>query len=113
MAWEIAMPQIVENTPQRLEVQSGSTRIVLDKQASTATLLRKFIFVPLKPAVVPLSDVEDIRLNVAVDAASHVELFRVALQLGSGGAWVLSANDKADAQSTVGALREFVGMPQA
>jgi hypothetical protein len=107
------MAQIVANTPQMLEVQSGSTKVVLDKQAATATLQRKFLFVPLKPAVVPLGDVDDIRLDVAVDSASRAEFYRIMLKLGSGGAWVLAAGDKADAQETIGALRAFMGMPQA
>jgi hypothetical protein len=107
------MAQIVVNTAQVLEVQSGSTKVVLDKQASTATLQRKFIFISLKPAVVPLSDLDDIRLDVGVDPASRAELYGIMLKLGSGGAWVLNANDKSDAQQAVGALRAFLGMPQA
>lgn len=107
------MAQIVANTAQLLEVQSGSTTVVLDKLAATATLQRKFLFFPLKPAVVPLADVDDIRLDVAVDSASRAEFYRIMVKLGSGGAWVLAADDKPGAQEAIGALRAFMGMPQA
>ena len=51
------MAKIVENTPQRLALQSGSTSVTLDKAAGTATLQRKIMFISLKPTSVPLTEI--------------------------------------------------------
>ena len=107
------MATIVENTPQRLALKSGSTSVTLDKAAGTATLQRKIMFVPLKPASVPLGDIADVTLDTVTDPMSHAEVDHAMLKLRAGGAWVLAASDKADARAAISAIRGFLGMPPA
>jgi hypothetical protein len=104
------MANVVESTPQRLVMKAGSNTLVLDKAAGTATLQRKLLFVPLKPASVPFSEIADVTLDTVVDAASHAEIEHAMLKLRSGGAWALAANDKKSAQAAIAAIREFVGL---
>ena len=108
-----AMAKIVENTPQRLVLQSGSTTVTLDKSAGTATLQRKIMFVSLKPASVPLAEIAEVSLDTVVDPASHAEIYHTMLKLRTGGGWVLAANDKKSALAAVAAIRGFLGMPAA
>ena len=107
------MAQIVENTPQRLALKSGSTVLTLDKGAGTATLQRKVMFVPLKPTIVPLADVADVTLDTVTDPMSHAEIDHAMLKLRAGGAWVLAANDRKSAQAAIAAIRGFLGLPPA
>jgi hypothetical protein len=107
------MAQIVENTPQRLVLKSGSTAVTLDKAASTATLQRKVMFVSLKPTTVPLADISDVALDTVTDPMSHAEIDHAMLKLRSGGGWVLAANDRKSALAAVAAIRGFLGMPPA
>ncbi len=107
------MAQIVVNTPQRLELQSGSTKVTFDKSENTATLQRKILFVSRKPQTVPLGEIADATLDSQVDPASRAEFFRTLLKLGSGGAWVLEARDKPGALGAIAAVRSFLGMPPA
>jgi hypothetical protein len=107
------MAKIVENTPQRLALQSGSTIVTLDKAAGTATLQRKIMFIPLKPTSVPLTEITDVMLDSVVDAASHAEIDHAMLKLRSGGGWALVADDKKSAHAAIAAIRAFLGMPPA
>ena len=104
------MANIVESTPQRLVLQSGSTKVTLDKTAGTATLQRKMMFVSLKPVEKPLNEIAEVTLDTVVDPASHAEIDHAMLKLRSGGGWVLAANDKAGAQKAIAAIREFLGL---
>jgi hypothetical protein len=106
------MAKIVENTPQRLALQSGSTIVTLDKAAGTATLQRKIMFIPLKPKSVPLTEITDVTLDSVVDAASHAEIDHAMLKLRTGG-WALAADDKKSAHAAIAAIRAFLGMPPA
>jgi hypothetical protein len=45
---------IIESTPRRLVLASGSTKLTLDKDAGKASLQRKFLFWNLKPTELPL-----------------------------------------------------------
>ena len=45
------MAKIVESTPQRMVLQSGSTTLTLDKSADKATMQRKLLFVVGKGGV--------------------------------------------------------------
>jgi hypothetical protein len=67
---------IIENSADRLALRSGSTTLVLDKKANTASLQRKMLFWNLKPLEAPLSDVTEVKLDVAVDRASGVDVDR-------------------------------------
>jgi len=107
------MAKIVENTPQCLALQSGSTTVTLDKPAGTATLQRKIMFISLKPTSVPLTEIADVSLDTVTDAASHAEIDRTVLKLRAGGGWALAANDKQSALAAIAAIRGFLGMPAA
>ncbi len=104
------MANIVESTAQRLVMKSGSNTLVLDKSAGTATLQRKLMFVPLKPASVPFSEIADVTLDTVVDPASHAEIEHAMLKLRTGGAWAMAANDKKSAQAAIAAIRAFIGL---
>jgi hypothetical protein len=107
------MAKILENSPQRLALQSGSTIVTLDKAAGTATLQRKIMFVSLKPTSVPLTEIADVTLDSVMDPASHAEIDHTMLKLRAGGGWVLAANDKKSALVANAAARSFLGMPAA
>ena len=53
----------VEFGQQRITLQSGSTTIVLDKTAGTATLQRKVLFWMMKPIERPLSGLVEARIH--------------------------------------------------
>ena len=100
----------IESTPRRLVLASGSTRLTLDKDAGKATLQRKFLFWNLKPTELPLSEFSSVTLDKAVDRASGVEIFHTMLVTRAGAAWAFPANDKAEAEKNMSALREFLAL---
>jgi hypothetical protein len=104
------MAQIVETTPQRLVLRSGSTTLTLDKAAGRATLQRKMLFWPLKPVEHSLADVTGTSVDVAVDRASGVEVCHTMLVMRTGDGWALPAADKKDAEASAKAVREFLGL---
>ena len=104
------MAKIIESTPQRLVLQSGSTTLTLDKAAATATLQRKIMFISLKPTSVPLAEIADVTLDTVTDPASHAEIDHAMLKLRAGGGWVLAANDRKGALAAIAAIREFLGL---
>jgi hypothetical protein len=101
---------IIENTPRRLVVTSGSTRLTLDKDAGKAVLQRKFLFWNQKPIELPLSDLTGVTLDKAVDRASGVEIFNTMLITRQGAGWALRANDKIEAEKDMAALRGFLAL---
>ena len=107
------MASIIENTPQRLAIKSGSTTVALDKSTGTATLQRKMLFFALKPVEQPLGEIAEVTLDVVVDPASHAEIYHAMLKLRGGGGWVLAADDKKQAEATASAIRGFLGLPAA
>ena len=102
------MPKI-DRSPQRLVLTSGSTAVVLDKEAQQAVLQRKLLFWARKPVVRPLSSLSDATVETNVDPASKAEISSVMLRLREGGGWMLSARDKSDANAAASAVREFLG----
>ena len=104
------MAKIAERTPQRMTLQSGSTKFVLDKETSKATMSRKLLLWALKPVEVPLADVVDVSVDAGVDRASGVEICNTVLVLRSGVAWSLPAADKKDAAETAAAIGNFLGL---
>ena len=100
----------IESTPRRLVLASGSTRLTLDKDAGKATLQRKFLFWNLKPTELPLSEFSSVTLDKAVDRASGVEIFHTMLVTQAGAAWAFPADDKAEAEKNMSALREFLAL---
>jgi hypothetical protein len=104
------MVKIIASTPQHMALQSGSTTLMLDKNAGRATLQRKLLFWSRKPLEAPLSDVKEITVDRAVDRASGVEVCNTMLVTGGGTAWALPAADKADAEKAAEAMRGFLGL---
>ena len=107
------MAKVIESTPQRLMLQSGSTTLTLDKAANTAVMQRKMLFWSLKPLSKPLADVTDVTLDAVVDRASGVEVCHAMLVMRSGEGWAMPANDKPSARAAIAAIREFVGLRPA
>jgi hypothetical protein len=104
------MAQILESVPQRMVLQSGSTKLTLDKNAGKAVMQRKLLFWSLKPVETPLSEVSEIAVDAGVDRASGVELCNTMLVTRAGAAWALPAADKKDAETTAAAVRDFLGL---
>ena len=104
---------ITERTPQRLALKSGSTTLTLDKQTGQAVLQRKLLFWKLKPAEAPLSDITDVTMDAGVDRASGVDVCNTMLVMRTGAGWAFPAADKKDAEASVAAIREFVGLAAA
>ena len=101
---------IVEDTPRRLVLASGSTRLSLDKDAGKASLQRKFLFWNLRPTELPLSEFSSVTLDKAVDRASGVEIFHTMLVTRTGAAWAFPADDKPEAEKNMVALRQFLAL---
>jgi hypothetical protein len=101
----------IDRDPQRLVLTSGSTTVVLDKEANQAVLQRKLLFWARKPVTVPLVSIADTRVETNIDSASKAEICSVMLRLREGGGWVLSARDKQDAAAAVAAAKEFLDRP--
>jgi hypothetical protein len=97
----------IELGQQRITLQSGSTTVVLDKAAGTATLQRKVLFWVMKPVERPLSAIVEARIHKNINAGSRAEMYSTMLVFREGGSWVLSARDKQDASDVVAAMHEF------
>jgi hypothetical protein len=101
---------VVESTPGKLVLTSGSTSITLDKDAGKATLQRKLLFWKLKPIETPLTDIAAVNIDKAVDRASSVEVYHTMLVTCAGAGWALAAKDQTEAESDASALRAFLGL---
>ena len=99
----------VELGQQRITLQSGSTTIVLDKTAGTATLQRKVLFWVMKPIERPLSALVEARIHKNIDTASKTQMYSTMLVFREGSSWLLSARDKQDASDVVAAMHKFRG----
>ena len=104
------MAKTIESSPRRLVLQSGSTTLVLDKDAGTAVLQRKLLFWSLKPQQMPLADVKETAVDAGVDRASGIEVCNTMLVTHAGSAWALGAADKKDAEATAATIRDFLGL---
>jgi hypothetical protein len=93
-----------------LELRSGGTTLTLDKSDGKAVLQRKFLFVKMKPAEMSLSDIADVTLDIAFDGASGIEMCNAMLVSREGAAFAVPASDKADAEKSATAMREFLGL---
>ena len=102
--------EVIEDTPQRLELKSGSTTLKFDKESGKASLQRKFLFWKLKPAETTLSDIAQVTVDTAVDRASGVEICHTMLVLRNGTGWAFPAEDKRDAEANASLMRGFVGL---
>jgi hypothetical protein len=97
-----------ESTPKRLVLVSGSTTLTLDKDAGRVSLQRKFAFWKLKPVDAALEDIVSVTVDKSVDRTSGVEMYSTMLVTRAGAGWVLSANDKDQAEKNAAAIRGFV-----
>jgi hypothetical protein len=64
----------------------------------------------LKPTEAPLSDINDVTVDAAVDRASGVEVCSTMLIMRTGAGWAFPAADKKDAQASADAARQFLGL---
>ena len=94
---------IVETTPQRLVLKSGSTTLTLDKATGKAILQRK-------PVEAPLSEITDITIDTALDRASGVEICHTMLIMHGSEGWALPAADRTDAETNAAAMRHFLAI---
>ena len=104
------MAKIIESIPRRLTLQSGSTALILDKDAGTATMQRKLWFWSLKPKEAPLAEVASIEVDAGVDRASGIDVCNTMIVTRASAAWALPAADKKDAEATAIAIRDFLGL---
>ena len=105
------MPKI-DRSPQRLVLTSGSTAVVLDKEAQQAVLQRKLLFWARKPVTRSLNSIRRVTVDTSMDRASKAEICSIMLLLREGGGWALSARDKQDATAAVATVREFLGISE-
>ena len=105
------MAKIVENTPQRLVLRSGSNTLTLDKSAGTATLQGKILFFSLKPAERLLAEIATVKIDDVKDPASGAMVSHTMVVMRGGDAWVLAANDRKAAEAAAAAVGAFVGLP--
>ena len=102
----------LERDSERLILQSGPTRVVLDKVASKATLEHKSFPWERDPVECPLSSVSGARVSTAIDDESKAEICSLALIIQESDGWVLAAADKQSATTTATAVREFLGIAE-
>jgi hypothetical protein len=101
---------IIENTAQRLVLRSGSNTLTLDKDSGTASLGRKMLLWNLKPVVLPLSDFTEVKLDAVKDPVSGAEVAHTMLVTRTGAAWVFAEAEKKDAETSIAAVRGFLGL---
>jgi hypothetical protein len=103
---------IMESTPERLVLKSGSTTLTLSRDSGKAVLQRKLLFWNLKPVEVPIANINEVTVDAAVDRASGVEVCSTMLVMTTGAAWWLAGRDRSDAQKSADAVRGFLQMPK-
>src|SRR5512134_2843958 len=102
----------LERGTDRLVLQSGPARIVLDKVADHAVLERKHRPWVREPVTRPLVSISGARVSAKTDASSQAEICSVTLVMRDGDDWVLSAEDKMHAAAAATAVREFLGITE-
>lgn len=100
----------IERAADKLVLKSGSTRLSLDRGSGKAVMERKLLFWSMKPVERRLDEISDVTVDVGIDRASGVEICNVMLISRSGEGLALPAADKRDAETTAGAMREFLGL---
>jgi len=101
---------ILENTPRRLVLRSGSNTLTLDKDSGTASLGRKMLFWNLKPVAHQLSDIAEVKLDSVKDPVSGAQIHHTMLVTRDGGAWAFAEAEKQDAEASIAAVRGFLGL---
>lgn len=100
---------IIQSTPKRLVLKSGSTTLTLDRDSGKAALQRKVLFWNLKPTEAAIADIADVKVDAAVDRASGVEVCSIMVVMASGAAWAFPCSDKNEAQANAAAVKSFLG----
>jgi hypothetical protein len=100
----------IESTPSRLVLKDGSTTVTFDKTSGSATLQQKILLWKKKPVEFALNDIDDIAVKSEKDGLSGASIFHSVMHRRSGEVMVLTTEEAKDAEATVRALREFVGL---
>jgi len=107
---------IVERSSERMVRQSGSAlgqmTLALDKRSGRASLARNILMWKRRPREFDLRDIEDVAVASHKDGASGVTVHRAVLRLAGDAMLPLPLAD-AEAEPTVQALREFLGLKAA
>jgi hypothetical protein len=101
----------IQSTPSRLILKDGSTTITFDKTLGSATLQQKILLWSRKPVAFPLDEIDDIAVKSEQDGLSGAPIYHTVLHRRSGEVTVLTTEEAKDAEATVEALRDFVGLP--
>jgi hypothetical protein len=101
---------VIETTPQRLELRSGSTTLTLDKEIGRACMKRKFLFWERAPIEKELQEIADVTVDTAVDCSSGVEVCHTMLISRAGEGWALPASDKKDAEAAARQVKVSLGL---
>jgi hypothetical protein len=101
---------VIQSSPNRLVLKSGSTTLTLDKGTGHGTLQRKIVVWRLRPLEASLSQIENVTTDRAVDRASGVEIWHTMLVLNTGEGWAFPAADKQEAEDQVTAIRQFLSL---
>jgi hypothetical protein len=100
----------IESTPSRLVLKDGSTTITFDKTSGSATLQQRILLWKKRQVEFPIDDIDDIAVKSESDSLSGASIFHSVLHRRSGAVTVLTTEEATDAEATVKALREFVGL---
>jgi hypothetical protein len=104
---------IVEDSPHRLVLQSGSllgkSVLVLDKDTARARFEHSVLMWARKPTEVAFGDIVDVAIATTNDPLSGSELHTAVIRLRSGRALALPASE-ADAIATAERVRGFLGL---
>jgi hypothetical protein len=74
----------IESAPEHLVLRSGSVTLRLDKITGKATMQRKLLFRARKPLERSLSEIADVKVDMAVDSASRAEVYSTMLVMRAG-----------------------------
>ena len=95
---------IIESTPRRLVLGSGSTKLTFDKDVGKAFCNGNFCFgIETNPV---RSEFSSVTLDKAVDRASGVRF----LVTRTGAACTFPDDDKSEAEKNIAALRRFLAL---
>lgn len=101
---------IIENTANRLILESGGATLTLDKQTKKVVFQGKGLLWKPKPREANLSEISDVVLDSGLDRASGVEICNSMVVFKDGSGWAFSAKDKVEAHSTIALIKKFLGV---